>query len=160
MVSRHWSTPDGVLTYWGLCLGPASQLYLETGQHSFLLQADSTRLTLTVLLNSAPVWAEDVQWKLNLRHLGPERANHCTDSLYTDPESFIENQSASEWGRADQKKRSYFRQHPSRNKVIGLCLKSDISLKSHELQKFHSYLPSNSPPHKGRSSKGSLQRTR
>lgn len=55
--------------------------HTETGQHSFLLQADSTRLTPAVLLNSAPVWAEDVQWKLNLRHLGPERANHCTDSL-------------------------------------------------------------------------------
>lgn len=71
----------GVLIYREFCLGPASQPHTGRGQHSFLLQADSTRLTPAALLNSAPVWAEDVQWKLNLRHLGPERANHCTDSL-------------------------------------------------------------------------------
>lgn len=73
-----WWSPDiqGILPW-----SSFTTTHRNRTAYSFLLQADSTRLTPAVLLNSAPVWAEDVQWKLNLRHLGPERANHCTDSL-------------------------------------------------------------------------------
>lgn len=161
MISCYSSAPDGVLVYRKFCLGPASQPHTETGQHSFLLQADSTRLTPAVLLNSAPVWAEDMQWKLNLRHLGPEREPTIAQIAYVYRSWIIHWELEREGVRKSwSKKRSYFWQHSSRNKVTELCQKCDISLKCQEGQKFRSYLPSNSPSVKGRSPEWSLQLTR
>lgn len=160
MISCYSSAPDGVLIYWEFCPGPASQPHTETGQHSFLPQADSTRLTPAVLLNSAPIWAEDVQWKLNLRHLGPERANHCTDSLCIQ----ILNHSlrTREGGSEEEltKKEELFLTAFIQKQSYWALSKCDISLKCQEGQKSPSYLPSNSPTHKGRSSEQSLQLTR